>query len=86
MPWFRMLTTLVVVASTAVAQTPLSSPPKPADTEVWNQFRRSSLPGRTNADPSSDGVVLFDGKNLDAWGSVRDGSPAKWSSLTVCSR
>ncbi|HEX3534193.1 MAG TPA: DUF1080 domain-containing protein [Gemmatimonadaceae bacterium] len=33
--------------------------------------------GRTSADPPSDAVVLFDGKNLASWRSS-DGSPAKW--------
>jgi len=73
-----MLATLIVVASTAVAQTPVSSQPKPADTEVWKPVPAIVTPGRTNADPPSDAVVLFDGKNLDAWATARDGSPAKW--------
>jgi len=76
---FPMLAALViVVASTAVAQTPVSSPPKPADTEVWKPVPAIITPGKTNADAPSDAVVLFDGKNLDAWASARDGSPAKW--------
>ncbi len=69
---------VIVVASTAVAQTPVSSPPKPADTEVWKPVPAIITPGKTNADAPSDAVILFDGKNLDAWASARDGSPAKW--------
>ena len=34
-------------------------------------------PGKTSADPPSDAIVLFDGKNLSHWRSG-DGSPAKW--------
>jgi len=34
-------------------------------------------PGKTSADPPSDAVVLFDGKNLARWRST-DGSAAKW--------
>jgi len=34
-------------------------------------------PGRTNSDPPSDAIVLFDGKDLSHWRSA-DGSPAKW--------
>lgn len=34
-------------------------------------------PGRTNADPPSDAIVLFDGRNLSRWRSG-DGGPAKW--------
>ena len=36
-------------------------------------------PGRTDADPPSDAIVLFDGKNLDQWVTASDSSPARWS-------
>ncbi len=29
--------------------------------------------------PPSDAIVLFDGKNEDAWVTVKDKSPAKWT-------
>lgn len=35
-------------------------------------------PGSTNANPPSDALVLFDGKDLSHWRSA-DGSPAKWN-------
>ena len=36
-------------------------------------------PGKTNSDPPSDAIILFDGKNLDQWVSVRDTTkPAGW--------
>ncbi len=35
-------------------------------------------PGAKPGDPPSDAVVLFDGKNLSAWKSLRDGGDAKW--------
>ena len=73
-----VVSALPLIASISVAQTPVSSSPKPADTEVWKPVPAIITPGRTNADPSSDAVILFDGKNLDAWASARDGSPAKW--------
>ena len=63
---------LFVAASSAMAQ-------KPQDTEVWTPVPKIITPGRTNADPPSDAVVLFDGKNLDAWVSAKDKSPAKWT-------
>ena len=72
------LSALTLAASTVLAQTPVSSSPKPADTEVWKPVPVIVTPGRTNADPPSDAVILFDGKNLDAWVSARDSSPAKW--------
>lgn len=37
-------------------------------------------PGAANGPvkPPADAVVLFDGTNLNAWRTVKDGSPAKW--------
>jgi hypothetical protein len=35
-------------------------------------------PGRTDLDPPSDAIVLFDGKTENEWVSVSDHSPAKW--------
>ena len=35
-------------------------------------------PGRTNGDPPSDAIVLFDGRDLSRWRSG-NGGPAKWS-------
>jgi hypothetical protein len=35
-------------------------------------------PGRTNADPPSDAIVLFNGKDLSQWHAA-DGSRAKWN-------
>jgi hypothetical protein len=35
-------------------------------------------PGKSNADPPSDAVVLFDGKDLSRWRSVETGGEAKW--------
>jgi hypothetical protein len=52
--------------------------PKPEDTEVWEPVPKVVTPGVTDADPPSDAIVLFDGKNLDEWVSALDKSPAKW--------
>ena len=52
---------------------------KPQDTEVWSPVPKIVTPGKTNADPPSDAIVLFDGRNLDAWVTARDKSPAKWT-------
>jgi len=35
-------------------------------------------PGRTNADPPSDAIVLFDGKDLSRW-QGQNGAPARWT-------
>ena len=65
---------VIVGATPAGAQTP-----KPEATEVWQPVPKVVTPGVTVGAPPSDAVVLFDGKNLDDWVSVRDQSPAKWT-------
>jgi hypothetical protein len=53
---------------------------KPADTEVWTPVPVEVTPGKTNADKPSDAVILFDGKNLDQWVSVKNpGAAAGWT-------
>ncbi|WP_460636060.1 3-keto-disaccharide hydrolase [Larkinella harenae] len=52
---------------------------KPEDTEVWSPVPKVITPGKTPSDAPSDAVVLFDGKNLDQWVSVKDKSPAQWT-------
>ncbi len=54
-------------------------PPPPKATEVWFPVPPKVTPGATPGAPPSDAIVLFDGKNLDAWQSARDGSPARWN-------
>jgi Domain of Unknown Function (DUF1080) len=39
---------------------------------------RIVTPGTPATNPPSDATVLFDGKNLSAWRTAADGSPAKW--------
>ncbi len=76
---FSQLLALVSLASITaflVAQEPAK--PKPEDTEVWEPVPKIVTPGTTSAEPPSDAIVLFDGKNLDEWVSAQDHSPAKW--------
>lgn len=71
------LATPFLLTSVAVAQNP-ASPPKPADTEIWTPVPPIITPSRTNSEPPSDAIVLFNGRNLDQWVTARDGSPARW--------
>jgi hypothetical protein len=45
-------------------------PPKTEPTVV--------TPGKTDREPPSDAIVLFDGKDLSRWKSAREGGEAKW--------
>ncbi len=40
---------------------------KPEDTEFYTPVPKIVTPGKTDAEPPSDAIVLFDGKNLDLW-------------------
>ncbi|MCC7400460.1 MAG: DUF1080 domain-containing protein [Chitinophagaceae bacterium] len=44
----------------------------PKATEVWSPVPKVVTPGKYFADAPSDAIVLFDGKNLDQWESVKD--------------
>ena len=65
--------TLVVLATVTGAASAQDAAPFPAPkTEP-----PIVTPGRTNADPPSDAIVLFNGKDLSQWRAA-DGGPAKW--------
>ena len=63
--------------STPPAVSPM--PMKPEMTEIWEPEVAVVTPGKTSTDAPSDAIVLFDGKDLSQWVSVKDGSPAKWA-------
>jgi hypothetical protein len=54
--------------------------PKPEETEVWKPVPKIVTPGRTNSDPPSDAIVLFNGTDLSGWVSGSDTTkPAGWT-------
>jgi hypothetical protein len=53
-------------------------PPDPRLTEVWFPVPAKVTPGTTAGAPPSDAIVLFDGRDIDAWKSARGGE-AKWT-------
>jgi Domain of Unknown Function (DUF1080) len=71
-----MLTALAVLTTTAFAQE--TPKPKPEETEVWTPVPAIVTPGATDSAPPSDAIILFDGKNEDAWVSAQDHTPAGW--------
>lgn len=53
---------------------------KPEDTEFYKPVPPKVTPGTTFSDAPSDAIILFDGKNLEQWISVKDKSkPAQWT-------
>lgn len=55
----------------------------PESTEIWDPAPRVVTPGGSAPDTKpgkapSDAIVLFDGKDLSKWSSVKDGAPAPW--------
>ncbi|HXB61448.1 MAG TPA: DUF1080 domain-containing protein, partial [Acidobacteriaceae bacterium] len=51
---------------------------KHQDTEVYAPVPPTVTPGKTDTDPPSDAIILFDGKNQDEWVSAQDHTPARW--------
>lgn len=51
----------------------------PKLTEVWSPEPKVVTPGEKYGEAPSDAIILFNGKNLDEWESVKDTSaPAQW--------
>jgi hypothetical protein len=53
--------------------------PEPYTTEVWFPVPAKVTPGKAPGAPPSDAIILFDGKNLDAWKTTRGEGAAQWS-------
>ncbi len=79
-----MTKSLVTLALALAGAMPVMAQQQPAgrpeDTEVWTPVPKVVTPGRTDAAPPSDAVVLFDGRSLDGWMSSADTTkPAGWT-------
>ncbi len=66
-----ILGSFALAFSTAIAQEPGPFPPPKAEPTIIT-------PGRTNANPPSDAIVLFGGGDLSRWHG-QNGAPAKWT-------
>lgn len=62
-----LLSTAFIVSLNVMAQNG-----DPKLTEVWSPVPKIVTPGTTSSDAPSDAIILFDGKNLDEWVSVKD--------------
>jgi hypothetical protein len=72
---FCLLSSIVMLSVSVNAQAG-----DPKLTEVWTPVPKIVTPGATNSDAPSDAIILFDGKNLDEWVSVKDPkNPAEWT-------
>jgi hypothetical protein len=80
------ITGFFIVVSLA-AQNRVGGDPKLS--EVWTPEPKKITPGKTQADPPSDAIILFDGKDASQWGDSA-GRPIKWKvedgAITVVAR
>lgn len=74
-----LLPALGVLAATQIASAQADSANNPHLTEVYTPVPPVVTPGAKLGDAPSDANILFDGKNLDKWEMVKDGSPANWT-------
>jgi hypothetical protein len=74
----QLLALAVLVSISAALSAQQAPKPKPEETEVWTPVPAIVTPGATAAEPPSDAIVLFDGKNQDEWVSAQDHTPARW--------
>jgi hypothetical protein len=72
---FALVAALAVAAAQAPKDWPIHDESRPRPEVVTpGTFSTPDEPGR----PPSDAIVLFDGKDLSAWKSSKDGGPAPW--------
>ncbi len=75
----KKITLLTIVTTIIFLQNTHAQQGDPKATEVWEPVPKIVSTGATNT-PPSDAIILFDGKNLNEWQSVKDTSkPAGWT-------
>lgn len=71
---------LLLICCTGITAHMAAQQGDPKKTEVWTPVPNIITPGAAAGDAPSDAIILFDGKNLDAWRSVKDtNAPAAWT-------
>lgn len=81
---FAVLMVAFITSSAVIAraQQPQQQPPMPPAQPPYPSPKKEPTvitPGAKPGDAPSDAIILFDGKDLSAWKSLRDGSEAKWT-------
>jgi hypothetical protein len=69
---------VLLFAIVFIANAQEKEPTKPEATEIWQPKPPVVIPAQNNAAPS-DAIVLFDGTNLEAWKSTKEGSKVLWT-------
>lgn len=70
------LLAFAIVGATTHAQT--AEPTDPKATEQWEPVPKVVTPGKQDAAPPSDAIVLFDGRDLSQWETSKDHLSAHW--------
>ncbi|WP_443937456.1 3-keto-disaccharide hydrolase [Pedobacter sp. MW01-1-1] len=78
---YTVLLIATFFVSAVVAQEKKTNPAEEAaKTEIWEPVPKLVSPGVLPQDAPSDAIILFNGRNLDAWHSVNNPSnPAGWT-------
>lgn len=72
------LSAVSLLAGTSLVQAQADSLDDHKLTEIYTPVPPIVTPAAKFGEPPSDAIILFDGKNLDEWVKVSDGSAADW--------